>query len=328
LTIHRATAPAREPLRTGARSKSRPAVGPVVRMGLALAWGVGLAILCLGALPARAQIPEAEITISSGKEGGNYHRIATRLRTQLTIEAGDSVAIETSEGSVQNLARLADPASPVNVALVQADAVVRTIQVSPGFEKEVMLLADVGKECVILVSGPGGIASVDELKQPGDRALSVDSLESGAAVTWESMTRLEPAFANTRTVNTDTMESLLEIKNRPASGGPTSKTVAVMMVQRPRTVSRPMEVVLAHPDAFRIIPIPSGSVRNADLPDGSPVYTFETVSSRFAGNDVSYETMCTHGLLIAAKNKLSEKARADLVAVLLKSGDYIVPKDR
>jgi TRAP-type uncharacterized transport system substrate-binding protein len=288
-----------------------------------VAWGVALASLSLGALPARAQVSAAEITISSGKEGGNYHRIATRLRTQLTVDHGAYVEIETSQGSVQNLARLEDPKSPANVALVQADAVSRYIEVNPAFEKELMLLADVGKECVILVSGPGGIESIEDLKVPGDRALSVDSLVSGAAVTWESMTRLEPALANTQTVNTDTMESLLEIQNRP----PNSKTVAVMLVQRPRTVSPPMEIVLTNPESFRIISIPAGSVKNADLPNGSQVYSYETVTSRFAGKSASFDTLCTHGLLIAAKNKLSEKARASLVEVLLKSRDYIAPKD-
>jgi TRAP-type uncharacterized transport system substrate-binding protein len=315
LIIHRALSQANTP--AGAF--------PSIFRGAAL-WlvsGVALVSLWLGALPARAQVPGAEITISSGKEGGNYHRIATRLRTQLTVDHGSYVEIESSQGSVQNLARLEDPNAPANVALVQADAVSRYIEVNPALEEELMLLADVGKECVILVSGPGGIESIEDLKVPGDRAISVDSLVSGAAVTWESMTRLEPSLANTQTVNTDTMESLLEIQNRP----PNSKTVAVMLVQRPRTVSPPMEIVLTNPDSFRIIPIPAGTVKNTDLPNGSPVYTYETVTSRFAGKSVSFDTLCTHGLLIAAKNKLSEKARASLVQVLLKSRDYIAPKD-
>jgi TRAP-type uncharacterized transport system substrate-binding protein len=316
LIIHRA--------RPQADKSARAAVASTVRRIVTLVGcGVVLATPWIGSLPARAQVPAAEITISSGKEGGNYHRIATRLRTQLTIDHGSYVGIETSQGSVQNLARLEDPNSPVNVALAQADAVSRYIEVNPALEKELMLLADVGKECVILVSGPGGIESIEDLKKPGDRAVSVDSLVSGAAVTWESMARLDPAFANTQTVNTDTMESLLEIRNRPSN----SKIVAVMMVQRPQTVSPPMEIVLTNPDSFRIIPIPSGSVKSANLPNGNPVYTFQEVETRFAGKSATFDTMCTHGLLIAARNKLSAKARSQLVEVLLKSRDYIAPKD-
>lgn len=288
---------------------------------------VGLALLALLALlagTAAAQLPAAEFTISSGRRGGNYYRIAGRLRTQLTVDYGAYVEIVTSQGSVENLARLEDPLTKVNIALTQTDALGRYLDENPAFAEEFMVLADVGKECVFLVtSKKGGIETAADLRKEGGGALSVDSPNSGAAVTWEFMSHIEPAFRNTETAHVEVMEALLQLQTGP----PLSKLAAVMLVQRPKTVSPPLEIILKSRDKFRIAPIRPQDLKSPTLPSGNPIYTHEEVTTRYAGNAFTFDTICTRGLLLAARAKLTDETRSKLIETMLKAKDYIAPAE-
>ena len=62
--------------------------------------------------------PPDEFVISTGADGGAYHLYAARYAELLALE-GVHVRARSSSGSVENLERLADPASGVSVAFVQ-----------------------------------------------------------------------------------------------------------------------------------------------------------------------------------------------------------------
>lgn len=63
--------------------------------------------------------PPNHFVISTGNEAGAYHLFAQRYR-DLLAEEKITVEIRTSSGSVENLKRLADPDSGVDVALIQS----------------------------------------------------------------------------------------------------------------------------------------------------------------------------------------------------------------
>ncbi len=62
--------------------------------------------------------PPKTITISTGNKEGAYYAFGKKYATRLA-EAGIKVEVLDSSGSLQNLARLKDPKSPVDVALLQ-----------------------------------------------------------------------------------------------------------------------------------------------------------------------------------------------------------------
>ena len=105
-----------------------------------------------------------------------------------------------------------------------------------------------------------------------------------------------------------------------------SPIVAAMMVQRPRTLSAPIEIVLDRSDDYEIVPIREGDIDPASLGGGRPVYTFEKVSVGF-GRDfrASFDTICTRGLLIAAKAKVSDDQLKLLKEAMATSRGYIAP---
>ena len=276
-----------------------------------------LLALLAGSGPAFAQ-GDADLVISSGKEGGNYFAMAGRLKTLLTRDHAQYAEVRPSLGSVENLAHLDNPESSVSVAFAQADALNGYLEENPEFRGEFVVLADLGRECVFLFARrDGDIQSASDLKTSAGRQISVDRPGSGASVTYDYMMRLDPAFKNTEVVNVDMMEALAQLK---ASADYTTLGAA-MLVQRPRVISPAMEIVINNPDAYRIVPMRRDDLKAASLPSGKPVYTFETVQVR----QTKLETMCTRALLLAATDKLSTEVRSKLAEVILESTDYIAP---
>jgi hypothetical protein len=152
--------------------------------------------------------------------------------------------------------------------------------------------------------------------------ISVDTAHSGAALTLRQMTLLEPGFATLTPVYVDVMQALLQLK----VASPHSKLRALMLVQRPSAAPEPVRIVLDNPASYRIVPILEADVGNVELPDGSPVYTFEQVAvgGRERPESIEVETLCTRGLLLASKSKLSRDARSRLSRMMLESGDEVI----
>ncbi len=270
------------------------------------------------ALPA---VATETFVLSSGIPGGHYHDVAKRVVTLLSQE-GLRAANLTSAGSVDNLTLLADPESSVNVTLVQADALRFYLDENPAFADELVVLDDLGEECVVLVTkAKGGIESAADLKGGGPSRLVLPGAGSGAAVTFEYMRRMEPAYREREIEHREPMEAMLQM--RMSSG---SDVAALMLVKRPRAITPEMEIVLENPDQFRIAPVRPADVKNGKLPDGSPVYRFAKVTTGF-GSDfrVSFDTLCTRALMITSKSKLTEPSRRELSRILLKFGRLIAP---
>ena len=272
--------------------------------------------------PAAAEMSGPDLVIGSGYEGGNYHAIARRLRTLLSqLEDHYDVEIRTSTGSLQNLVQLDEPGSPVGLALTQADALRGFLDVNPGFVSKFVVIADVGRECVFLIGARnGGISSAADLKRSGDRVISVGRPGSGAAITYAYLTKLDSGFRNTPAVNEDIMVALAQIEAHSEF----SKIAGAMLVQRPRILAPPLKIAVEHPETYSLVPFRSGDVKRETLPDGKPVYSFETVRVRH----LDLDTVCTRELLIASKSKVSEDLRSRLAEIWLEHSRYIAPGAR
>ena len=276
--------------------------------------------------PGAAWAREPDAVMSTGREGGNYYYIGQRLKSAMLLEHDTWVEVLTSRGSLENLRRLDDPASPVGIALTQTDALNHYLQQHPEFVEDFLVLGDVGKECVFIITGHGsGLETAANLQEETSGEISVDDAESGAAVTFEHMTELQPRFRAITPVSVDIMEALLQIK----VAGERTKLRAAMIVQRPKALSDPIKTVLENPDTYRLVPIAEADVGNAKLPDGSAVYTFERVAvgGRSNRRSVEIETLCTRGLMLASKEKLGKDLRSQLSALMLKSAAKIIGSD-
>lgn len=271
-------------------------------------------------MPSGVALAEGYV-LSSGAVGGYYHGVALRLMSFLPQDKGFN-RHETSTGSLENLERLADSENAVNVVLAQADSIRFYLDEHPKFEERLVVMDDLGPECVLLITrAKGGIENASDLKTGKFGDLVVPSLGSGAAATLEYLSRMDPAYRKTPIVAREPMEAMLQMR-MPGS----DDVAAVMVLKRPHNLTPELETVLDNPTVFRIAPIRAADVENGKLPDGSPIYTFEKVQTG-VGKDysVQYETICTRALLVTSSSKVNDDQRRELASILLKWGSLIAP---
>jgi len=210
---------------------------------------------------------ESGIVISAGREDLGYWGIATRLQA-VALESSLPVEVRESVGATENLKRLADPESPVSLALTQSDALRHYLDQHPGFKVDLEIFESIGKECVFVITGKNsGLRSEDDLRTPGaGHRLAIQSADSGSAVTFELMRKYAPDLENTEVVYMDTRAAMDQL----GTDSPDAVD-AVMLVHRPKVHSSELRRALTDPEAFRLV-----SFNNTDLggklPNGDPVY--------------------------------------------------------
>ena len=278
-------------------------------------------------LPGRAQAEQMGAVIGTGQESGSYFAIGQRLRTAMKLEHDLDIRVKTSFGSLQNLARLADPSSDVSIALTQADALSRFLHDNAGFASQFLVLGDMGRECALLITDKtSSVVNFKDLKGAPGSEVSVNDLGSGAAVTFDYLKAMNPGLREVKLRYVDTMEALLQMR----VAGRQSRLKATMLVQRPSTRTEVVKVLLQNAADYRLIPIRESDVENGRLPDGSVVYSFEKVNvGESMGEDaLEVETLCTRGLLLASKKKLGRDFRSKLAASMLGSAEQVSGKGK
>jgi len=76
-------------------------------------------------------LPPRKIVMATGAQGGAYHELGIRYR-QLLAEAGIELQLAPTTGAIENLTRLRDPQSGVDVGFIQGG--ITTQKESPGVE--------------------------------------------------------------------------------------------------------------------------------------------------------------------------------------------------
>jgi hypothetical protein len=150
--------------------------------------------------------------------------------------------------------------------------------------------------------------------------VAVGDTLSGAAVTYEYLTHLDPRFRNTPAKNISIIEAMLDLKTSARR----LNVVAAMVVQRPLVISAPVEIAMDNRDLYRFVPIRAEDVQGAAAAESR--YSFETIDVGF-GRDykVSLETICTQGLILGAKGKFSDPMLTKIAQSILESRRYIMP---
>ena len=256
---------------------------------------------------------ESGIVVSAGREGLGYWGIATRLQA-VALESSLPVEVRESVGATENLKRLADPESPVSLALTQSDALSRYLDLHPGFLVDLEIFESIGKECIFVIAGKNsGLRSEDDLRTPdAGHRLAIQSANSGSAVTFELMRKLAPDLGNTEVVYMDTQVAMEQLGNDSPDA-----VDAIMLVHRPKVRSPELRRALTEPERYQLV-----SFNNPDLggklPNGDPVYVSLDVPliRNNWKTERSIRTLCMEGLLVGSRNKLSPAERARLVQII------------
>jgi len=256
---------------------------------------------------------ESGIVISAGREGLGYWGIATRLQA-VALEASLSVEVVESVGSTENLERLADPKNPVSLALTQSDALRNYLDLHPGFRVDLEIFESIGMECVFVITHAGsGVRSVDDLRASGaGHRLAIQSADSGSAVTFDVMRKIDPDLANTAVVYMDTRVAMDQL----GTDGPNAVDT-VMLVHRPKVLSPELRRALTNPGQFQLVSFDDPDLAGK-LPNGDPVYIPLDVPLIRSGwkTERSVPTLCMKGLLVGSRSKLSPADRTRLERII------------
>ena len=264
-------------------------------------------LACCQPLVALAQEPapsEHAVVLSSGVEGGGYWSAGMRLQSVAEKELKLAVDNIPSSGSMENLEKLLDEDSPVNLAFAQADAVQHYLNQHEDEIQKLELLENIGQECVFIVTGIDSKIRTDEdMEAADDFQVAIASESSGVAVTFEYLISQLPDMADSEVVYTDTVAVMEDLN---ASDAPVD---AVMVVHRPREHSEEVDHALANADRFRFVEL-SDERLTQELWNGRKVY--RTMKLGMPGTATPVKTICVQGLLLANKRKLSIDQRNQL----------------
>ncbi|MAT92660.1 MAG: hypothetical protein CME59_08665 [Halioglobus sp.] len=265
--------------------------------------GIFSLVLALLALPAHAQagFDGGAIVISSGAAGGGYWNAGQRLQG---VAASMELPVENleSSGSMENLERLVDPASPVNLAFAQADAMRHFFQQRREDEQLVDVLENIGQECVFVIAGrDSGIDRDRDLAANGaDISLGISSPTSGIAVTFDYMTSLLPDLAGVAIAYGNTSAAMEGLDSDAGA------VDAVMVVHRPKAHSPEVDLAIANPERFQFVEL-SDDRFTRELHNGRAVY--RRMRLALPGYREPVQTICVRGLLLGHKQKLSAHQR-------------------
>ncbi|MDG1944213.1 MAG: hypothetical protein P8J17_08140 [Halioglobus sp.] len=245
----------------------------------------------------------SRILLSTGVEGGGYWNAGSRLQ-RVAEDMNLEVENLPSSGSLENLDKLFDDASPVNLAFAQADAVQHYLNTHEEAAIKLEMLENIGQECVFIVTDiDSDLRTNEDMEDAQDLRLGIPSATSGVAVTLNYMASQIPEMADIDISYGETAADMEEM-------GTSEATVdAVMMVHRPKERSPEVNEALEHPDRYRFVEV-SDDRLTEKLWSGHNIY--RTIKLVLPGISQPLETICVNGLLLANRQKLTPRQRNGL----------------
>ena len=128
-------------------------VGPAAAISVVIAAGI---ILSFAVVFFIHSAPPTQITISTGPAGGGFEKFA-QAYAKVLQENGVKVKLENSQGSNQNLIRLKDKSSHVDVAMVQAG-------IATGDTSDLISLGSISQQPVLIFYRGKAMTLLSELK--------------------------------------------------------------------------------------------------------------------------------------------------------------------
>jgi TRAP-type uncharacterized transport system substrate-binding protein len=289
-----------------------------------------LALLGLDAYPLAAAEPATvqvqtgpDLVFSAGRKDSGYWGVANRFK-KVAGGQGLKVDVQESVGSLQNLERLEDEASSVNLALTQSDALHEYLTQHPTFSNHVTIVESIGLECIFFItSAQNNIQSETDLAKVKGFKIAVPSPESGVAVTYRNLSKLNPALAGTELVYVDSATALKAL-NAKGDG----QVGALMIVLRPKERTPEIQQAIDQPEVYRFVSFKDVKFE-AKLPDGQSIYSFLDLPlvRKKMQVEQSLPTVCTNGLLVASKDKIKPKTKQILEQIVSEQWMQIYSKE-
>ena len=166
--------------------------------------------------PALAWAETTQLRLCAGSGDGNYFAVGAEIKRQVARNGLD-VRVTETEGSMDNMQRMAQGECDAGIA--QIDAYLQYQATHPASRLEVEWPRHLYDEYLHLIcrrdSGSAGIQDLADLAAP--LSLVTGAPGSGSALTWDSITRLNPRYLVVETTHADNAAALASVADGAAS---------------------------------------------------------------------------------------------------------------
>lgn len=250
-----------------------------------------------------AQEAPEHFVISTGLENGVYWHTGNRLKT-VAGEMGLDVSAVESKGSLDNLDKLLDSDSPVNMTFAQADVLQHHLNRYPSDRSKLDILESIGQQCVFIVTGLNSdIRDADDIQDADDLHLGIDTTALALAATFDYMATRLLDLEDVDVVFEDASEILAQLYKKDADIN------AFLLVSPPRAHTEDFKYVLDNPHRYRLVELDDDDLTGS-LQDGRQIY--HGVRLALPGANKPIRTICARGVLLANRHKLSMRQRNQL----------------
>ena len=226
-------------------------------------------VLSIAAVLSAMSVSAQEMVISTGREGGSYFGVQGPKITKFMKGAGLNASFVASNGSLDNLDKVAKGEAQVGIA--QADAIMYFKKTNPQGGTKIEIGSTLGRECVFIVAKKGGKVNSDDQLQTKGISIAAGAQGDGSRATWDYMSILEKGYKNATPNDVGGSSGLVQV----ISG----QTDAFLFVTNPdpKVLYNNELFTLARDNkALKFVPVTDWDL-NDKLPNGDPVYNFETV---------------------------------------------------
>ncbi|HEY5656821.1 MAG TPA: TAXI family TRAP transporter solute-binding subunit [Myxococcota bacterium] len=271
-------------------------------------WTAASTLCLLFPLLAQAAGDAKTVWIASGKPGGTY-RDAYAGNLQRELRDYRVFHRETS-GSGENLDLLAEGTADIGFA--QADIYAARLRHAPERYAGLVRLGRLADECVYLAHRTdGAVRSLAQLGEPvGDRParIAVGPEQSGMRGTWHYLTLLDPRLAQASVLEGSDTLAL----NQLIVGA----YDAVGWVTDPGNLEHKLLRAVHANDELELMAVDDPALASS-LPDGTRIYSIETVAIESGWKPRKLRTVCTSSMLFARAGTDPELVSklADLVSL-------------
>lgn len=226
-------------------------------------------VIASAVLMALSTVAFADLTVTTGRDGGSYFRVQGPKIVKYLKNAGLSANFVASTGSLDNLSKVAKGESQVGIA--QADAVMFFKKTQPQLGTKIEIGGPLGKECVFIVAKRGGPIKTDDELQVKGVSIAAGAPGDGSRATWDYMGTLEEKFKQPTIVDAGGASGLAQV-----AAGTTQAFIFITNPEPAVLYNNELFTLARDNKSLQFVPVVDWDL-NDKLPNGDAVYSFDNV---------------------------------------------------